>query len=174
VDNESGMTEQDEPQLKREDFPDQPEPGVEERIRGLLEQQLFAVLCTQGENQPYGSVIALAVDDALSTAVFATGRKTRKYRLLESSPQVAFVVDDRDRHPGELMPVEAITATGKARELRDAGELECWTELLLDKHPMLRDFVTAPSTAIFIIDVVRYLHVWRFQEVRQWVPPRPE
>jgi hypothetical protein len=42
--------------------------------------------------------------------------------------------------------------------------------LLLTRHPYLRGFVEAPSTAIFRVQALRFLHVTRFQEVRQWVP----
>jgi hypothetical protein len=41
---------------------------------------------------------------------------------------------------------------------------------LTQRHPQLRSFVRAPSSALFRIDVVRYLHVSRFQEVHQWIP----
>jgi hypothetical protein len=69
-----------------------------------------------------------------------------------------------------MMKVEAITATGVAIELKSDPELDRWAETLTARHPYLRSFVKAPSTALFRIDVVRYLHVTRFQEVRQWVP----
>jgi nitroimidazol reductase NimA-like FMN-containing flavoprotein (pyridoxamine 5'-phosphate oxidase superfamily) len=165
------MTDEDEPVFKsREASAGGSHEPVEARIRGLFRRERFAVLCTQGTGQPYGSVVAVAADEALARIVFATGRATRKYRLLEACDQVALVVDDRDRHPDELMSVEAVTATGRAREVSDGGERACWAELLMARHPTLRDFVAAPSTALFCIDVVRYFHVWRFQEVRQWVP----
>ena len=150
------------------------EAQTRERIRSLLDRERFAVLCTQGEGQPYGSLIALTVDETLRTAVFATSRATRKYRLLSSCDRVAFLVDDRDRHPDELMSVEAVTATGRAREISDSGERARWSELLLAGHPDFGEFLAAPSTALFCIDVVRYLHVGRFQEVRQWLPPSRE
>lgn len=167
------MAGHEEPMLKRDDPPEEEEALLAERIRALLDRELFGVLCTQGEGQPYGSLVALAVDDGLGRAVFVTGRATRKYRLLTACDHVALVVDDRDRHPGQLMTVEALTATGRAHEVADGGERRVWADLLLARHPALEPFVAAPSTALFRVDIVRYLHVWRFQEVRQWVPPRP-
>ena len=138
-------------------------------IRGLLTQQPFAVLCTQGGGQPYGSVVAYAVNAALDAAVFATGRATRKYSLLAGCDRVALVVDSRSAYPDQLMKVEALTATGRARELSDQ-ERGPWAERLIDRHLQLRDFVTSPTTAVFKIEIVRYLYVTRFQEVHQWVP----
>jgi nitroimidazol reductase NimA-like FMN-containing flavoprotein (pyridoxamine 5'-phosphate oxidase superfamily) len=165
------MRDRDEPMLTDgEGSAGRAEGPVEDRVRALLDRERFAVLCTQGQEQPYGSVVAVAPDDSLGHVVFATGRATRKYRLLESCDRVALVLDDRDRHRDELMSVEAVTATGRAREITDPGECLAWAELLLARHPALRDFVDAPSTALFRVDVVRYLHVRRFQEVRQWVP----
>ena len=138
-------------------------------IRALLAQQPFAVLCTQGGGQPYGSVVAYAVNEALDTAVFATGRATRKYDLLSECDRVALVVDSRSSYPDELMKVEAITATGRARELLDQ-ERGPWAERLIARHPQLGAFVTSPSTAVFKVGIVRYLYVTRFQEVHPWVP----
>jgi hypothetical protein len=69
-----------------------------------------------------------------------------------------------------MMKVEAITATGQAVQLKPDTELDRWAELLTTRHPYLRSFVRAPSTALFRIDIIRYLYVTRFQEVRQWVP----
>jgi nitroimidazol reductase NimA-like FMN-containing flavoprotein (pyridoxamine 5'-phosphate oxidase superfamily) len=139
------------------------------RICGLLTQQPFAVLCTQGGGQAYGSVVAYAVNDELDAAVFCTGRATRKYSLLTESDRIALVVDSRPSYPDELMQVEAITATGRARELPDE-ERGPWAEMLMARHPQLRAFVVSPSTAVFKVDIVRYLYVTRFQEVHQWVP----
>mgnify|MGYP002068211782 CR=1 FL=1 len=42
------------------------------RIRRLLMEQGYAVLCTQSQSQPYGSLIAFAASDDLKTIVFAT------------------------------------------------------------------------------------------------------
>jgi hypothetical protein len=69
-----------------------------------------------------------------------------------------------------MMKVEAITATGRATELEPGPELDRWTALLSQRHPQLAPFFCAPSSALFRIDIVRYLHVSRFQEVRQWIP----
>lgn len=151
----------DEEMVARED--------VRTRIRNLLKQQQFAVLCTQGRGQAYGSLVAYAVNDELDAAVFSTGRATRKYSLLTESDRIAFVVDSRPSYPDELMRVEAITATGRARELSDE-QRGPWAEMLMARHPQLSAFVSSPSTAIFKIDITRYLYVTRFQEVLQWVP----
>jgi nitroimidazol reductase NimA-like FMN-containing flavoprotein (pyridoxamine 5'-phosphate oxidase superfamily) len=169
------MENHDEPILRRDGTA--PEPGedapLRDRLRRLLEREPYAVLCTQGDGQPYGSVVAFATDDSLAAAVFATGRETRKFRLISGCDRVALVVDSRGRHPDELMSVEAVTATGRVREIEPGEEFDGWAVRLLAKHPALGPFLESPSTALLRVDVVRYLHVHRFQEVRQWIPPAP-
>ena len=154
-----------------------PAPGQEisdraavEQIHALVAEEPFAVLCTQGEGQPYGSIVAFAFDRDLSSFVFATPKATRKFRLLSQCDRVALVVDNRGRFPEDMMKVGAVTITGKAQELEPGPEFEEWAQLLTARHPYLKPFVEAPSTALFRVDTVRFLHVTRFQEVRQWIP----
>lgn len=139
-------------------------------IRRLLDGQLYGVLCTQGQGQPYGSLVAYAMTRDLDSAVFATQKATRKYRLLTECAHVALVIDNRSALPGRLMDVEAVTATGRAHEVATGPEFEQWSRLLTDRHPYLDTFVRSVSCGLFRVDIVRYFHVSRFQEVRQWVP----
>jgi nitroimidazol reductase NimA-like FMN-containing flavoprotein (pyridoxamine 5'-phosphate oxidase superfamily) len=151
-----------------------PDPGPDgdlgRTIRRLLEAQPYGVLCTQGQGQPYGSLVAYAMTRDLDTVVFSTPMATRKYRLLSECDQVALVVDNRSGLPGELMDVEAVTATGRAHEVAAGPEFEQWSHMLIDRHPYLDTFVRSASSALFRIEIVRYFHVSRFQEVRQWDP----
>ena len=146
------------------------DPTAAESIHALLSEEPFAVLCTQGGGQPYGSVVAFAFSHDLTSFVFATPRATRKFRLLSECDRVALVVDNRGRFPEDMMKVGAVTITGKAQELEPGPEFEEWAQLLAARHPYLKPFVEAPSTALFRVDTVRFLHVTRFQEVRQWIP----
>jgi nitroimidazol reductase NimA-like FMN-containing flavoprotein (pyridoxamine 5'-phosphate oxidase superfamily) len=145
------------------------EPMVQ-RIRDLVSTEPFAVLCTQGGGQPYGSVIAFAVSEDMKHAAFCTPRSTRKYRLLVDCAKVALVIDNRSRHHEKLRQVEAVTITGRATELPSGGEHDLWRDRLMTGHPYMQEFLDSPSCALFRVDLVRYLHVWRFQEVRQWIP----
>jgi uncharacterized protein YhbP (UPF0306 family) len=146
------------------------DPALPERIRRLVQGEPFAVLCTQGENQPYGSVIAFAIDDDLCRAAFCTARATRKYRLLSACPRVALVIDDRSKHGDDTRRVSAVTATGHAAEITAGPERDLWHGRLLARHPYLKEFLGSPSCSLFLVEIVRYLHVARFQEVSQWVP----
>lgn len=145
-------------------------PSTEERLRSLVQSQLYGVLCTQANNQPYGSMVAFAFSDDLSHFLFVTATATRKYRLLSECRNVALVVNNLTDFPNDMMQVEAFTVTGKAREAT-AEDIDA--ELLgsfKSRHPQLRSFVEAPSTAVFVVKAVRYFLVSSFQEVREWSP----
>lgn len=146
------------------------DPALPDRIRKLMNAELYAVLCTQGQGQPYGSVVAYAASQDLTSVVFATPITTRKFRLLSECNRVALVVDNRAARPDDLMAIEAVTATGQALRIAQGPEFARWADLLAARHPYLKSLITASSCALFRVDIIRYFHVVRFQEVRQWIP----
>ena len=145
-------------------------PALSERIRRVLEAEPYAVLATQGDGQPYASLVAFAMSEDFRTAVFATPIATRKYRLVTACDRVALLIDSRRAHPDDLMRIEAITATGRAVQVARGEEFVRWSRLLAAKHPHLATFVAAPSVALFRVEIIRFFHVERFQEVREWRP----
>jgi len=149
---------------------DREREGLAARIKRLVHGQPFAVLCTQGKGQPYGSLVAYAMDDDLAFAAFATPRATRKFRLLSQCDHIALLIDNRPEFPEELMKIEAVTATGKAALIDRGADFERWAALLTERHPYLGRFVRSSSCGLFRVEILRYLHVCRFQEVRQWIP----
>jgi len=146
------------------------EPALPERIRDLVRGELYAILSTQGDGQPYASIVAFAMTDDFRTAVFATPTATRKYRLLMGCDRVALLIDNRCKHPDDMLRIEAITATGRAIPVERGASFDRWSGVLLAKHPHLAGFVASPSVALFRIEIVRFFHVERFQEVREWRP----
>ncbi len=160
-----------EPEGKR-GSPDPTDIGfsIQDRIRQLVTEQDYAVLCTQGHSQPYGSLVAFAASDDLSTLVFSTPVTTRKYRLLTECDHVAMLIDSRSVCPDEMMDIEAVTGTGHAEIVKTGPEFDRWAGLLISRHPHLAAFVNAESSALVRVEVIRYFYVRRFQEVRQWVP----
>jgi nitroimidazol reductase NimA-like FMN-containing flavoprotein (pyridoxamine 5'-phosphate oxidase superfamily) len=146
------------------------EDTVRQAIGDLMEGQRFGVLCTQGDGQPYGSVVAYAYRDDLSALAFATAEDTHKYRLLCKCDRVALVADSRSGHPDDALRASAITATGRAVRLQPGQELERWRKELAARHPQLASFFAAPTSALFRVDVSEYKLVSRFQEARQWKP----
>ena len=146
------------------------ECSTRERIRRLLTEQPYAVLCTQSQSQPYGSLVAFAASEDLKMLVFSTPVTTRKYRLLTECEHVSLLIDSRSASSEDMMRIEAVTATGHAQVVAPGTEFDRCAGLLTARHPHLAPFVRAESSALIRVEVVRYFHVCRFQEVRQWVP----
>lgn len=154
-----------------------PAPSGDTPLRGRIESlvlgQPYAVLSTQGEGQPYASLIAVRFREDLREVVFATPRTTRKYRLLAENPRMALLVDDRSREAATLMDLEAVTVTGNATEVPRGPEHARLAGFLLGRHPNLEDFLEAPTCALFRVAIRRFFHVRRFQEVQEWIPAAP-
>lgn len=144
--------------------------STRDRIRRLLTEQPYAVLCTQSQSQPYGSLVAFAASEDLKTLVFSTPVTTRKYRLLTECEHVSLLIDSRSASSEDMMRIEAVTVTGHAQVVAPGTEFDRWSALLTAHHLHLAPFVRAESSALIRVEVVRYFHVCRFQEVRQWVP----
>ena len=166
-------------------FPDQPifdlefeekddrknsDENAAEGIRRLVDDQSFGVLCTQGQGQPYGSLIAFAPTDDLKHVYFTTSVNTRKFRVLSECNRAALLIDSRIRHPDSLMDIEALTATGRTRHLESSEAYEKGIALMVLRNDIPQDFIRAESTALLRFDVIRYFYVTRFQKVRQWIP----
>lgn len=145
--------------------------SIENRIRNLVKTQKYGILSTQGRGQPYGSLMAYAMDDTLKVGIFATHIETRKYKLLEECDRVALSVDNRATVGDSLMDVESFTATGRCSRVLDE-DFSRLAELLTNQHPYLDKFITVKSCVLFRIDFFRFFHVMRFQEVCQWIPPQ--
>ena len=111
-----------------------------------------------------------AASDDLKTLVFSTPITTRKYRLLTECEHVALLIDSRSASSEDMMKIEAVTVTGQARGVSAGTEFDEWAKLLTARHPHLAWFVNAESSALVCVEAVRFFHVSRFQEVRQWIP----
>ncbi|MDI6723202.1 MAG: pyridoxamine 5'-phosphate oxidase family protein [Methanobacterium sp.] len=155
--------------LSRDEFCTEDDFKIKDEIRKLLDLENFAVLATQGHGQPYASIISFSASPDFKNIVFATPRETRKFNLLSKSLNVALLIDNRSRMPQSVNRISAVTITGKAKVL-DLKERDEWEGILIKKHPYLKSFVGAPSTAVILVDVYRYFFVRRFQEVMEWSP----
>ena len=139
---------------------------LEEVIRELFSSQRLAVLGTQRGGQPYANLVAFAASNDLKSIFFATARATRKYANIEADSRVTVLIDNRSNQEADFSKAAAVTATGRAQEVRDS-ERELVTATYLAKHPMLKDFVQSPSCALLQVKVETYYLVRRFQNVME-------
>ncbi len=144
--------------------------NLEKDIRKLLESQAFAVLATQGRGITVTSLITFNSSADLKNIVFVTPRNSEKYDLIARDENISILVDDRSMHQDSINEISALTIIGKARILSIEKEILDWGNHLTKKHPNLKSFVKAPSSAVILVEVVRYQYVKKFQEVWEWDP----
>lgn len=138
-------------------------------LQELFASQRSAVLATTENGQPYLSLMAFATNRDLQYLLVATYRATRKYRNLEADPRVALLVDNRSNQPSDIEQAMAVTALGRAKEVR-VTEKNRFLSIYLARHPHLEKFVSSPECALIKVKVERYFVVSNFQEIREVVP----
>lgn len=144
--------------------------SLENDIRKLLESQAFAVLATQGKGITVASLITFDSSIDLKNIVFVTPRNSEKFDLIDRNENISILVDNRSIHPDSINDISALTIIGKARILTNEKEILEWGKRLTRKHPNLTSFVKASTSAVILVEVVRYQYVKKFQEVWEWDP----
>ncbi len=158
------------------DLPNIPVAGnaaLPERLRALNMSQHSAVFATSAGNRPYASLVGFALLPDLTGALFLTPKNTVKYRNLAASAHVALLMDTRKNITQDLIDAEAVTLMGSAKAVRAGKKREELLEYFLRKHPKLRAFAEAETTALILIEADRYIHVSRFQAVTVWEVKKP-
>ena len=125
----------------------------------------FAVLATQAVDGPHLSLVALAVTPDQDGVVFATPKKSEKCRNIKADGRVAILLDGSRGKAGSVLGGETIALNGTARVVMRGARREETVALLEARHPELREFISAPTTALVRIDVERVTHVEGFQRV---------
>jgi len=133
-----------------------------ERIRILLTEQRFAVLCTSTEGWPYAGLVAFAAENNLRCIYFATPENTQKTANLRADGRVALLVDDRSNRPEDCQTGAAVTLLGRAAVFSTTA-LPDAVSLLRNKHPQLNSFLDAADTVIVRVQVERCRLVEHFQ-----------
>ncbi|MEE4255256.1 MAG: pyridoxamine 5'-phosphate oxidase family protein [Desulfuromusa sp.] len=138
--------------------------NLQQVIADLLNNQGLGVLATSAAGHPYTTLVGFTAAEGLREIYFATHRSTRKFANLQKDERVSLLIDNRSNRAEDFRHAAALSATGTAHEIPREDQ-EKWKKTFLKKHPMLKDFVTAPSCALFCISVQRYSLVQRFQDV---------
>ena len=139
---------------------------LKETVQAILDSQGLAVLATQGDKGPYGSLVAFAATADLKCLLFATTRATRKYANLVRNRGVALVIDTRTNRKADFADAAAVTALGDVEEIAGPERHELH-RIYLEKHPSLKAFMESPTTAFLRVSVTTYIMVSRFQNVQE-------
>lgn len=135
----------------------------------LDKKERHAVLATDSGGQPYTSLVSFALSDDAKGLIFATPRKTSKYKNILNNRNVSLMVDTRSNTSKGYMQSEAVTILGTAFALRKGKKRDELCRLFTKKHPKLAGFVNAHSTALIFIEIKKAIHTGRFQTVTEWV-----
>lgn len=139
---------------------------LKQKILFLINSQKLAALSTFDGVQPYASLVAVAVEKDLKKIYFATPDTTRKYANLNDNPRVALLVDNGKNQESDIHEAAAVTITGvSSRVTKDAATGAF--QLYITKHPYLKEFAEAPTTALIQVEVESYYLVERFQNVQE-------
>ena len=142
--------------------------NVQERLRILNKKQRHAVLATDADGQPYTSLVAFALTPDREGILFATPKKTGKYRNIMKNRKVSIMIDTRSNSARGYMQSEALTILGTAIPVRRGKQWNEMAGILINKHPQLEEFVRAHSTALVLVAFKKVLHTGRFQSVTAW------
>jgi putative heme iron utilization protein len=145
--------------------------GVPARLAAIDLTRRHAALATDAGGAPYLSLVAFALAPDGTAVFFATPRNSRKCRNLRANPRVSLLLDTRGEHDSDYGSAEAITVVGRATVLR-AGSFR-WREAgraLHAKHPALKGFFGAATSALIRVEIEEAVHVGGFQRVTTWRP----
>lgn len=140
---------------------------IASQIRELLKSQKLAVLATQGDGQPYTSLMAYAFTDDLKYILLATADSTRKHDNIAEESRVALLVDNRSNRSDDFEKATALTIIGQACNI-ELEQKEKLFALYLNRHPSLKLFLESSSTVFVTIKVQSYLLVSRFEETVEY------
>ncbi len=133
-------------------------------IRRLFDSQDLSILSTQKNGQPYANIVAVTVTPDLKQIIFLTPCTTRKYDNLVASPRVAMLINNSQNRAEDITNAICVTATGEAFPVTDE-EKKPLLSLYLSRHPHMKTFARAPTTAVIRMAVNKYIMVSQFQNV---------
>ena len=156
----------------KESIPDRVKKGsapILDRLNAFDKDQLHAVLATESDGQPYTSMIAYALTPDKKGIVFATPRKTQKYKNILKNNRVSLLIDTRSNTEKDYMSAESLTILGNAKRVRKGGKWSVLAGVLMQKHPNLNEIIRSPETKLILVKITRCIHVTRFQTVSEWI-----
>ncbi len=135
-------------------------------IKRVLKEYRVGVLATAGTPYPYASLIAFAYSEDLRELVFATLRRTRKYRNMRKNAHVSFLINSAVNTARNLKNAVAVTALGSVTDIKGKKRHQ-YQALLIQRHPGLRPFLERSDCALMVLVVDKYVLVDRFERVRE-------
>lgn len=141
---------------------------VPQRLKAINRKQLHAVLATLSGRKPYTSLVAFALTPDTRNILFATPKKTQKYKNISINKNVSLLINTAKNTSKDYKNAEAVTIQGRARSVRKGRERTELAGLLAEKHPHLKSFINSATTALVMVEAEYCVHVDNFQLVTEW------
>lgn len=136
-----------------------------DQIQDILHKLRFGIFTSVKNNIPHPTLVAFINMENLSTIVFATTRKSRKFRNLIDNPVVAFFWNTQTNKPDDVNSSVTITAVGVANPLELAEEITRVKKRYLAKHPYMEDFLNDAETAVVAVKISKYELLSDFESI---------
>jgi nitroimidazol reductase NimA-like FMN-containing flavoprotein (pyridoxamine 5'-phosphate oxidase superfamily) len=124
-----------------------------EKMEALVREKDTCVLATVSDNSPHCSLMSYVTDAECREIYMVTHRETKKYRNLQKNPDVSLLIDSRSGNVNVSSGdhITALTINGTFQKIEDDAKRERVRAILLDRHPVLREFLTDPGAEIIAI-----------------------
>jgi nitroimidazol reductase NimA-like FMN-containing flavoprotein (pyridoxamine 5'-phosphate oxidase superfamily) len=120
-------------------------------IRKMILENKVCALATVSGDVPHCSLMSYAVDEDGRKLYMATLQDTKKYRNLAANPHVSVLIDTRDSEgKGNT---RALTISGVFEDPAGDPKQTEIREILIARHPDLKDFFNSPDARIIVIRV---------------------
>ena len=137
---------------------------IKSEIKSILNNQLYGILATSYNHQPYTNLIAFIASEDTKNIFLATGKETQKYYNLNKNKNVAFFIDTRSNDQIDIINANTLTAMGQAKQIK-TKQINDIKKKYLSKHPLLKEFINSKNVEIFGMTVYTYIYVKSFQQV---------
>lgn len=122
-----------------------------EKIKTIVQENDICVLATAGANDPHTSLMAYACSTDCTEIYMVTPVKTLKYRNLTVNARVSLLVDTRGKEP--RASIQALTITGQAHTIRDAGKKDLVRKQIQLRHAHLQGLLDQPDIAFICVRI---------------------
>lgn len=136
--------------------------SAEDILKDILKDQYLGVLATERNGRPYTNLIAFASTEDLKKILFVTPRFTRKYSNIQTSHYASIMMDNRSNTVLDFKRATVVNAMGMVKEV---DKTTFYSDLYLSKQPHLKDFLQAPTSALMMVEVDKYIIATSFQNV---------
>jgi nitroimidazol reductase NimA-like FMN-containing flavoprotein (pyridoxamine 5'-phosphate oxidase superfamily) len=125
-----------------------------EAIKTLIMSRDVCVLSTVSGGTPHCSLMSYVTDVTCREFYMITLMETKKYRNLEGNSAVSLLIDDREEDVAHRRrDIRALTVSGVFQKLGDPSEEKRILQLLLEKHPHLKEFAESGKAKVFAVRV---------------------